>query len=135
MISHVQFGFDEGGALAASDAMRECIARLSDSYRAKGPRGYRRDYSIRSLPCRESQEKPPISFSVEPLDEVRPLHVRQPAPVGVRAGGGRRERAAVVCEMLDDEDGGALSPTAARAHADRHGLAYVEGANLIERFG
>ena len=42
--------------------------------------------------------------------------------------------AAVVCEMLDDEDGGALSPTAARAHADRQGLAYVEGADLIERF-
>ena len=43
--------------------------------------------------------------------------------------------AAVVCEMLDDEDGGALSPTAARAYADRNGLVYVEGADLIERFG
>jgi len=36
--------------------------------------------------------------------------------------------------MLDDEDGGALSPTAARSHADRRGLAYVEGADLIQRF-
>ena len=42
--------------------------------------------------------------------------------------------AAVVCEMLDDEDGGALLPTAARAYADRNGLVYVEGADLIERF-
>jgi 3,4-dihydroxy 2-butanone 4-phosphate synthase len=42
--------------------------------------------------------------------------------------------AAVVCEMLDDEDGGALSPTAARAYGDRNGLVYVEGADLIDRF-
>jgi 3,4-dihydroxy 2-butanone 4-phosphate synthase len=44
------------------------------------------------------------------------------------------EPAVVVCEMLDDEDGGALSPTAARAYADRNGLVYVEGADLVERF-
>ena len=43
--------------------------------------------------------------------------------------------AVVVCEMLDDEDGGALLPTAARAYADRNGLVYVEGSDLIERFG
>jgi len=42
--------------------------------------------------------------------------------------------AVVVCEMLDDEGGGALPPAAARAYADRNGLVYVEGANLIERF-
>jgi 3,4-dihydroxy 2-butanone 4-phosphate synthase len=42
--------------------------------------------------------------------------------------------AVVVCEMLDDEGIGALSPTAARAYADRNGLVYVEGADLIERF-
>ena len=42
--------------------------------------------------------------------------------------------AAVVCEMLDDEDGGALLPTAARAYADRNGLVYVEGSDLIDRF-
>ena len=41
--------------------------------------------------------------------------------------------AAVVCEMLDDADG-ALSPTAARAYADRNGLVYVEGSDLLERF-
>lgn len=41
--------------------------------------------------------------------------------------------AAVVCEMLDDETGSALSPTDARAYARRHGLAYVEGADLLAR--
>jgi len=41
--------------------------------------------------------------------------------------------AVVVCEMLDDETGGALSPAAARAYADREGLAYVEGSALVER--
>jgi 3,4-dihydroxy 2-butanone 4-phosphate synthase len=43
--------------------------------------------------------------------------------------------AVVVCEMLDDESGRALSPTAARAYAARNGLAYVEGASLVERLG
>ena len=46
-----------------------------------------------------------------------------------------REPAVVVCEMLDDETGGALSPAAARAYADRHGFPYVEGSELIARFG
>jgi len=40
--------------------------------------------------------------------------------------------AAVVCEMLDDATGTALSPADAEAYADRNGLAYVEGATLIE---
>jgi len=43
--------------------------------------------------------------------------------------------AVVVCEMLDDETGGALSPAAARAYAEREGLAYVEGSDLVERLG
>ena len=42
-----------------------------------------------------------------------------------------REPAVVVCEMLDDATGGALSPSDARAYADRHDLVYVEGADLI----
>ena len=44
-----------------------------------------------------------------------------------------REPAVVVCEMLDDETGGALSPTDARAYARRHGFVYVEGADLVDR--
>ncbi|WP_226007633.1 3,4-dihydroxy-2-butanone-4-phosphate synthase [Natrinema salinisoli] len=41
--------------------------------------------------------------------------------------------AVVVCEMLDDETGAALSPTDARAYADRHGFAYLEGSEVLER--
>jgi len=41
--------------------------------------------------------------------------------------------AVVVCEMLDDETGGARSPAAARAYADREGLVYVEGRELLDR--
>jgi len=41
--------------------------------------------------------------------------------------------AAVVCEMLDGDTGGARSPADARAYAGRHGLAYVEGADLLAR--
>lgn len=42
--------------------------------------------------------------------------------------------AVVVCEMLDDETGGALSPADAAAYAHRHGLVYVEGERLIDVF-
>jgi 3,4-dihydroxy 2-butanone 4-phosphate synthase len=43
--------------------------------------------------------------------------------------------AVVGCEMLDDDTGGALSPAAARAYADRHGLVYVEGRDLVAALG
>ena len=43
--------------------------------------------------------------------------------------------AVVVCEMLDDETGGARSPADAAAYAERHGFVYVEGAALVDRLG
>jgi 3,4-dihydroxy 2-butanone 4-phosphate synthase len=43
--------------------------------------------------------------------------------------------AVVVCEMLDDETGGARSPADARAYAERNDLVYVEGAALVDRLG
>ena len=42
--------------------------------------------------------------------------------------------AVVVCEMLADADG-ALSPAAARAYADRAGIPYVDGADVIAALG
>jgi 3,4-dihydroxy 2-butanone 4-phosphate synthase len=45
-----------------------------------------------------------------------------------------REPAVVVCEMLDGASGGALPKAAAREYASRHGLAFVEGAALVEAF-
>ncbi|EMA48386.1 3,4-dihydroxy-2-butanone 4-phosphate synthase [Halococcus morrhuae DSM 1307] len=44
-----------------------------------------------------------------------------------------RPPAVVVCEMLDDA-GGALSPAGAQAYAERHGLVYVEGRDLLDAF-
>ncbi|SFR34601.1 3,4-dihydroxy-2-butanone-4-phosphate synthase [Halogeometricum limi] len=41
--------------------------------------------------------------------------------------------AVVVCEMLDDETGAALSPDAARDYARRNDLVYVEGAAVVDR--
>ncbi len=41
--------------------------------------------------------------------------------------------AVVVCEMLDDTTGGALPPAGAADYARRHGIPYVEGADLIAR--
>ena len=49
------------------------------------------------------------------------------------AGAADLPPAMVVCEMLDDDTGGALSPAAARNYADREGLVYVEGAAIIDR--
>jgi len=43
--------------------------------------------------------------------------------------------AAVVCEMLDDETGAALSPADAAAYAERRGIPYVEGADLVDALG
>ncbi|PSQ33566.1 3,4-dihydroxy-2-butanone-4-phosphate synthase [Halobacteriales archaeon SW_10_68_16] len=51
------------------------------------------------------------------------------------AGAADLPPAAVVCEMLDDETGGALPPAAARAYAERNDIPYVEGASIVERFG
>lgn len=46
-----------------------------------------------------------------------------------------RPPAVVVCEMLDDDTGTERSPASARAYAQRNGLVYVEGSDLIERLG
>ncbi len=41
--------------------------------------------------------------------------------------------AVVVCEMLDDETGGALSVQDARAYAERNGFVFLEGKRLVEQ--
>ncbi|GAB3677074.1 3,4-dihydroxy-2-butanone-4-phosphate synthase [Halopiger thermotolerans] len=43
--------------------------------------------------------------------------------------------AVVVCEMLDDETGEALSPADARSYAQRHDFVYLEGRDVLERLG
>jgi 3,4-dihydroxy 2-butanone 4-phosphate synthase len=43
--------------------------------------------------------------------------------------------AVVVCEMLDDDTGGARSPEDARAYARSHDLVYVEGADVVSTLG
>ena len=48
------------------------------------------------------------------------------------AGATDRPPAVVVCEMLDGESGGALSPEAARAYAAEHGFPYVEGHAIAD---
>jgi 3,4-dihydroxy 2-butanone 4-phosphate synthase len=53
----------------------------------------------------------------------------------VLAAASDQSPAVVVCEMLDDETGGALSPSDARAYAERHEFPYLEGAKIIEFLG
>lgn len=43
--------------------------------------------------------------------------------------------AVVLCEMLADHTGEALSPDRARAYAVRHDAPYLEGARLVEQLG
>ncbi|WP_158058427.1 3,4-dihydroxy-2-butanone-4-phosphate synthase [Halorussus halophilus] len=50
----------------------------------------------------------------------------------VLADAANRGPAVVVCEMLDDQTGAALSPEDARAYAERHGFAYLEGSEIVE---
>jgi 3,4-dihydroxy 2-butanone 4-phosphate synthase len=42
--------------------------------------------------------------------------------------------AVVVCEMLDDTTGGALTPHDAVEYARQHGFPYIEGAQLVDTF-
>jgi 3,4-dihydroxy 2-butanone 4-phosphate synthase len=51
------------------------------------------------------------------------------------AAAANREPAAVVCEMLDDETGQALSPAAAREYAATNDIPYVEGSTIVAHFG
>ena len=44
-----------------------------------------------------------------------------------------REPAAVVCEMLDDDTGDALTPAGAREYAGDHDIPYVDGAQIVTR--
>ncbi len=42
--------------------------------------------------------------------------------------------AMVMCEMLDDETGGALSKENARKYASRHGIPFIEGVDVIDAY-
>ncbi len=44
-------------------------------------------------------------------------------------------RAVAGSEMLDDQSGGALSPAAARAYADRYDLIYLDGQDILDTLG
>jgi len=75
------------------------------------------------------------------------VHLLRAAPEGLAQREGHTELglaladaaavppAVVVCEMLDDDTGGATSPADARAYADREGIPYVEGGDLIAQLG
>ncbi len=42
--------------------------------------------------------------------------------------------AVTICEMLDDETGFALSKEDAMDYAQRHGLVFVEGQDVLDRW-
>ena len=104
----------------------------------------------RSLTIRELANAAEAPDDIDFADEFRApghVHLLKAAPgllserqghteLGiVLAAAADRSPAVVVCEMLDDETGGELSPDDARAYAERHGFPYLEGAEVIESLG
>ncbi|AGB16840.1 3,4-dihydroxy-2-butanone 4-phosphate synthase [Halovivax ruber XH-70] len=75
------------------------------------------------------------------------VHLLKAAPEGLAQREGHTELglaladaadtdpAVVVCEMLDDETGGAVTPRDARAYAARHDLVYLEGSEILDVLG
>lgn len=66
------------------------------------------------------------------LLEDRRGHTELGIALAARAG---RAPVVVVCEMLDDATGKALSKASAKSYALHHDLAYLEGPKILEYFG
>jgi 3,4-dihydroxy 2-butanone 4-phosphate synthase len=126
--------YDERSSFSLSVNHRETRTGVTDGDRAT---------TIRALG--EGAEEPAGTAFAETFRSPGHVHLLRAAPslaerrghtelavALVREAG--RSPAAVVCEMLDGESGGALSVADARAYARRHGLAYVEGEDVVAEF-
>ncbi|WP_135824952.1 3,4-dihydroxy-2-butanone-4-phosphate synthase [Halorussus ruber] len=129
-------GYDERSSFSLPVNHRDTYTGITDEDRAK---------TITEL-ASAAENPDEVDFA----DEFRApghVHVLRAAPdlLGDREGhtelgialaeAAGREPAVVVCEMLDDETGEALSPDDAKAYAERHGFPYLEGSAVIERLG
>ncbi|WP_254831224.1 3,4-dihydroxy-2-butanone-4-phosphate synthase [Haloglomus salinum] len=127
-----ELAYDERSSFSLTVNHRETFTGITDEDRA---------LTIREL-GRHATDPDPAAFA----DDFRApghVHLLRAAPdllhdreghteLGIAlADAAGTEPAVVVCEMLDDETGGARSPVDARRYAARHDLVYVEGADLL----
>ncbi|MFC5971675.1 3,4-dihydroxy-2-butanone-4-phosphate synthase [Halomarina salina] len=129
-------GYDERSSFSLTVNHRETFTGITDEDRA---------LTITEL-ARAATDPDGVAFASE-FRAPGHVHLLRAAPdlVADREGhtelglvlaeAARLPPAVVVCEMLDDRTGRALSPDDARAYAERHGLAYVEGSDVVRQLG
>ncbi|MHC3439020.1 3,4-dihydroxy-2-butanone-4-phosphate synthase [Natrialbaceae archaeon A-gly3] len=129
-------GYDERSSFSLTVNHRETYTGITDDDRS---------LTIRSL-ARAASEPAKTDFASE-FRVPGHVHILKGAPELLDQRQGHTELglalakaadlppAVVVCEMLDDDNGKALSPADARAYADEHEFTYLEGADVLERLG
>jgi len=128
-----ELGYDERSSFSLTVNHRDTFTGITDADRS---------LTIRELSTVASE--PDADAFAESFRSPGHVHLLRAAPelLGDREGhtelgialaaAADQPPAVVVCEMLDDETGGARSPADARAYAEREGLVYVEGHTLLE---
>ena len=132
-------GYDDRSSFSLPVNHRETFTGITDDDRAR---------TVTELASMAAAVESGVAYGAEEFaEEFRApghVHVLRGAPDGLSDRLGHTELglalaaetglppAVVVCEMLDDKTGAALSPAAAREYADRHGFPYVEGEALVE---
>ncbi|WP_254863803.1 3,4-dihydroxy-2-butanone-4-phosphate synthase [Halovivax gelatinilyticus] len=126
-------GYDERSSFSLTVNHRDTYTGITDADRS---------LTIRELAA-AAREPGTISFG----DRFRVpghVHLLKGAPDGLSQREGHTELglaladaagadpAVVVCEMLDDATGGALTPGDARAYAARHDFVYLEGREIVD---
>ena len=126
-------GYDDRSAFSITVNHRDTHTGITDRDRA---------LTIAELARAATDQITPAAFA-ERFRAPGHVHLLRAAPDGIAGREGHTEMAlaladradappaAVVCEMLDAETGGALGPVDARSYADREGLVYVEGRDLL----
>ncbi|UPW01877.1 3,4-dihydroxy-2-butanone-4-phosphate synthase [Halorussus gelatinilyticus] len=127
-----ELGYDERSSFSLPVNHRDTYTGITDEDRAK---------TITELAA--AAENPAETDFAEEFRAPGHVHVLRAAPdlVADREGhtelgialaeAADREPAVVVCEMLDDVTGEALSPDDAQAYAERHGFPYLEGSEVV----
>jgi len=130
-----ELAYDDRSASSLTVNHRETFTGITDSDRA---------LTIRELGALAAD--PDLSTFATEFRSPGHVHLLRAAPALLDDRRGHTEFAvslaqaadrppvAVVCEMLDDETGTALSPTAARAYAERENLLYVEMSEFSPDF-
>ncbi len=129
-------GYDERSSFSFTVNHRDTYTGITDNDRS---------LTIRSLA--EAAANPEATTFAEEFRVPGHVHVLKGAPELLAQREGHTELAlalaeaatlppaTVVCEMLDDETGEALTPADARAYAERHDITYLEGAEVLEQLG